>query len=659
MFDTQDRKRRNTILFISHEATLSGAPRVLLGILRWFRAHTDFHLRVVLRAGGPLEGEFRDVSEVHFESEGWSESLIRDVCLIYSNTATNGIYLQSRPIRGIPVITHLHELGEVLRWFGPENSAAVLSQSSHLIACSKDVRRMLELDFLVDPGTVSVVPEAIVPSDIQTLAGARTRWDIRQEWGIGPDDFLVTACGNAEVRKGIDLFVQVAHSCRQRAGSGRIAFLWVGQVGNDLANSYYLRDIGMLDLRQVLRLTGSMQNPIPILAASDLLCLPSREDPFPIVMLEAGALGKATVAFSGSGGPEEYCGKGGGFLVPYMDVSSMASRILELANNREELEKAGAKAKQLVESEFTLDTVGPALESIIRRTLIDEECEMSGMAQVFMPCTAGHTEENSICRPVRSYEWNRLQFRILVEDNGQGWILRFDPLDRPGLIEIASMRLRSAADSRILWAAENAAAFAALTVAGTAVPIQGESPFRMLNLGTDPILYFPRIDVVPGEYLFLEVDLRVDCDIRQICNYSSPVLDAFRQNAGLKRELDRTKSALQLSQNAGDRVKALLRAIAPAGRRDLYIWGTGAAGREIAGILLTHAVNFAGFVDKEPGKAGPSLLDHPVIGAADLKTQRERPFVVVGSQYYREIGADLEVFGFIEGRDYAVPMWPL
>jgi glycosyltransferase involved in cell wall biosynthesis len=655
----RDQGRRNTILFISHDASGSGAPRVLLNVLKWLASRTDYGLRVLLRAGGPLVPEFRKLAEVHSESAGWSDALLRDVCVVYANTGTNGIFLRDHSIGSIPVITHLHELRQALQWFGPENSAAMLRQSEHFIACSAEVKAMLQQDYMVDPGMISVVPEPIVPAEIRDLAGSKAPSEVRRDLGIGYDEFLVVGCGNTEVRKGTDLFILLAQACISRVKAGKIAFLWVGQVGNDLGNSYYLRDIQRLGLAHSVRLIGQVQNPQPILAACDLFCLPSREDPFPLVMLEAGALGKATIAFSGSGGAEEYCGGGGGFLAPYLDIPAMADRIAGLMSSPGDLARTGAAAKRLVEERFTVEVAGPAIEAIIRRTAADVDCVATGTAQVFVPSKDGYSEANSVSRLVRAGDWNRLQFRFSADHSG-GSCVRFDPVDRPAVVDIASIRLTRTGDGTILWAASDPQDLSAVRVAGTAVRVPDAERFRILNLGADAILYLPEVGLGPDDGPYqLEVELRADDNRFEIGRVSDPVLQAYRESAALKSELERSRAGLLRCESANEKIRALLQATARARGRDLYVWGTGAAGKQIAEVLKSHGLSFAAFVDGDPDKNGSTLLGHPIVSPASLQGSRSNCFVLIGSQYHREIGGMLEILGFLQGADYETPAWLL
>ena len=47
-----------SILFVSHDASRTGAPMALLTFLRWFRANTDYRFEVLLGSGGALEPAF-------------------------------------------------------------------------------------------------------------------------------------------------------------------------------------------------------------------------------------------------------------------------------------------------------------------------------------------------------------------------------------------------------------------------------------------------------------------------------------------------------------------------------------------------------------------------------------------------------------------------
>jgi glycosyltransferase involved in cell wall biosynthesis len=60
-------------------------------------------------------------------------------------------------------------------------------------------------------------------------------------------------------------------------------------------------------------------------AAFDVFALVSREDPFPVVCLEAASLGKPIVCFNSSDGEKEFVENDCGFVVPDLDIEIMTT----------------------------------------------------------------------------------------------------------------------------------------------------------------------------------------------------------------------------------------------------------------------------------------------------------------------------------------------
>ncbi|HZL41831.1 MAG TPA: methyltransferase [Verrucomicrobiae bacterium] len=349
------------MLVISHDASRTGAPISLLTFLRWLRHNSNWDFRIVLRAGGPLESEFRDLGETQVVSELQPGSpLLEDVSLIYSNTCTNGLFLNALSGGDIPIVTHIHELNDVIGLFGRENLEAVLGQTTHYIACSEAVAQNLRSCHGVSAQAMSVHYEGICAETVRQRAQA-ARQD-RAALGLAEDSFVIAACGFADWRKGPDLFIQMAASLRRKTeGSRKVEFIWIGQVPSDERGRMLLADLERPGLAGDVRFVGEQANPHLSLSACNLFCLPSREDPFPLVMLEAAALGKPLVCFAGCGGAEEFCRLGGGFSVPSLDVEALSSKCAELIGNDFLLQATGQTAARLANEIFDIGVLGPKL----------------------------------------------------------------------------------------------------------------------------------------------------------------------------------------------------------------------------------------------------------------------------------------------------------
>ena len=357
---------KNTILFISHEASRTGAPILLLNILKWLRQHTNVSFRILLKQGGPLAIDFQQIAPTDLLSRTrLSQDYFADIGLIYSNTCVNGMMLKALPLRGVPIITHFHELDYVIDGFGTQNIAAVKEQTTHYIACAEAVAAGMRLRQGIPGDKISVAYGAIPVAAV--LKHAAQAHNGRRDFQIASDEFLVLGCGTAEGRKGADLFLQLAGALqRQGASPRKLSFRWIGTVPADDRAKLLQSDIRMLGLAGCVKFLGLQENPYLLLSACDLFCLPSREDPFPLVMLEAGALKKPTVCFAGSGGAEEYCRQGGGVAVPYLDVEAMSQQCLELIKNDTLRSQIGESASRLVQEKYDINVLAPRILEIIQ-----------------------------------------------------------------------------------------------------------------------------------------------------------------------------------------------------------------------------------------------------------------------------------------------------
>jgi glycosyltransferase involved in cell wall biosynthesis len=91
----------------------------------------------------------------------------------------------------------------------------------------------------------------------------------------------------------------------------------------------------------------------------------SREDPFPLVVLEAAMFAKPAVCFNGAGGIPEFVDRGCGRSVPYLDVWQFAEAIVELIESPALRERLGQAARQRVTRLHSLDVGGMALWKVL------------------------------------------------------------------------------------------------------------------------------------------------------------------------------------------------------------------------------------------------------------------------------------------------------
>ncbi|MBN2243016.1 MAG: glycosyltransferase [Acidobacteria bacterium] len=473
--------------------------------------------------------------------------------------------------------------------------------------------------------------------------------------GIDAKALAVLGCGTRDLRKGIDLYIELAAYCaRNKQPSRKLEFLWIGSAVHDPALEILQGDIKKLGRSIHLRFLGDLDNPYPYIAASDLLCLPSREDPFPLVMLEAGALGKPTLAFKGSGGAEEYCRQGGGFLAPYLDVAGMGDWILNRLADEKILSGNGRKAEKLIHSRYSLETTGPQYVRLINKLLRRDASAASGISQLFIPGITGYAEENSLKQQVPEEGWNLIRYNFHTQGTNNNCVIRFDPLDRIAVMNIAKIVLTTA-EGKTLWKARTSKEFNELRVEGDAVRIPDAKILKLLSTGPDPILYLPKLGISETCLgISLDVVMQVDKSPRALAPHFPRLLHLYHKLFRLYREERQIHTPPSVDLDNLEKLGiAYLFSGVSINQRKIYIWGTGEAARHLGGVMDRQGYKFEGFIDRGSKNEGQKISEHFIFSPSILsRNAGKRPFIIIGSQFYPQVSRRLKRMGFTEGKDF-------
>lgn len=180
-----------------------------------------------------------------------------------------------------------------------------------------------------------------------------------------PRPFRVGTVGVIAQRKGSDLFVEAAHRLRSRRND--VQFEMIGSATDPLDRNWAA---GVLENA---RRVGVRHRPAADVESSmrswDVFVLPSRRDPFPLVMLEAMGLGLPVVGTRVDGIPEQISDDVG-LLVEPDDPEALAAAIERvLGMSREGRAKLGSAARDRVRTRFNLRALAEATDAVYERTL--------------------------------------------------------------------------------------------------------------------------------------------------------------------------------------------------------------------------------------------------------------------------------------------------
>jgi glycosyltransferase involved in cell wall biosynthesis len=394
----------NKILVISHDASRTGAPILLLNLLKWLKVNSDLSFSIILRDGGVLEPEFSSLASVSNLAAGISAStrwlpkgsariglkrtmeevflrrlktrlLRQNFGLVYTNTVTNGDALEFLSDLRCPVLCHVHELEYGIQHYtDAEKFGRVKEHTTRYIAVSDAVRRNLVTNHNIPDDKIDTVHEFIPVAASQETDQEVARHEVLQRLNIPANAMIVGASGTLEWRKGPDLFIQLARTICVRQPSKLVHFVWIGGKCEGPRYAEMVHDIKHASVEEYVHFIGSQPDPLTYLAACDVYTMISREDPFPLTLLEAASLGNPIVCFDGSGGAKEFVEDDCGYVVPYLDVESMAHKVEQLLSSDELRQRIGQQAANKVRQRHEVSIAAPRILSIIRQMLqIDEE----------------------------------------------------------------------------------------------------------------------------------------------------------------------------------------------------------------------------------------------------------------------------------------------
>jgi glycosyltransferase involved in cell wall biosynthesis len=360
------------ILFVSHDANRAGAQILLLRFLRLLKdKNIDFQFSILLKEGGIIEEDFKVIAPVYFwkqklqsrkriliskfigkitstkspENQTLESLKEQQFDLIVSNTVTNGDILPVLKELNCPIITYVHELEMgIQQYTSPEYFRNVIKLSNAFIACGEAVKQNLIENHQINADKIRVLPSLLPESALSFETNIEKNIKLKNQYGIPENAFLIGGIGTVDLRKGVDVFLQVA---RKLKAEKDIYFLWLGGQNTETDYKLFQIDKNRLGLENVVFQT-SVNNPLDFMSIFDIFFVSSREDPYPLVVLEAAMLSKPILCFDKAGGAKDFVETDCGSIIEYLDVENAANKMVELKENPVLRKQMGDAARKKV-----------------------------------------------------------------------------------------------------------------------------------------------------------------------------------------------------------------------------------------------------------------------------------------------------------------------
>jgi glycosyltransferase involved in cell wall biosynthesis len=378
------KRRHFKVLLVSHSAGRTGAPLCALRVAEELAKRPGFECSVVLQSGGELEAEFARVAPTIQVATLVERGILRTevahvIASAFRAYATRGIAICNTMAvsdfhpalaqADIPILSWVHELPTMVNLFGGLQAVARIRAASHQIFVpSNAVREAWIEHFGIEPARIRTAYTG-THSTSDGLDRQAVRLRVRKELGLPEDARIVLGCGTVDLRKGTDLFIQVAGLVLTGPDAGKLAaktwFVWVGHCSDASLRAWLSHDAAKYGVEERVVLAGLRDDTAPYFLASDVFALTSREDPCPATNVEAMESGLPVVAFEDAGGAPEVL-RDAGITVPYLDVPAMAAAVKRLVACPETRRRMGELGRTFVRKKLTWSRFNDQLLEVLR-----------------------------------------------------------------------------------------------------------------------------------------------------------------------------------------------------------------------------------------------------------------------------------------------------
>ena len=377
------------MLIISHQANLSGAPRALLNIFPYLKSTFDIY--VILNNDGKAAKEFNTLGKTFlfygdkkrkiksalylsgiysFLKRIWFKRILKnlDPELIYINTMAKNIPSAIALLSNKPTIINFHETDFTIAYYPDKQWVQTITNSNaHFIGCAVYVSNFLKESCGIPANRISTIYETI---DVNALRSKPLTGKFRTIHNI-PDDVKLIGCSGApQFRKGTDIFIKAAIITLQKEIN--YYFVWLGGSNSVTSVDSYskscMKMISDNNAEKYIHLIPEILNPEEFYSTIDLFIIPSREDPFPLSMLEAMAFEKPVVGFYTSGIPEALTNNNG-VLVEGLNSEKLSDSIISILKDEVNYKNIQKNAYKRVSEEYNSPVIAPQLERLILKLM--------------------------------------------------------------------------------------------------------------------------------------------------------------------------------------------------------------------------------------------------------------------------------------------------
>ncbi len=354
------------ILQVCETSGTGGAENVVLNIASGLDPDR-FRSTVALPGDGWLNESLtnREIGVLVFRTGGSYDTLmLRDLCRIIRENKidlvhahlpdANAYAAMAGFLTRVPVIITYH--GRIDMGAGVLSTARaklkIAARLSHTVVSVSDfVKDRLIVQAGFSPKKIRTVYNG---TDWSQFDSQVDRVAKKQELSVDPDAPLIGMVANLAEDKGFEYFVRAARIIVDQLDTAQFLIMGEGpRKFEEMINSETER----LGLTDNIHMLGYREDVPEILPALDLFMLSSVSEGLSLATIESMGVGTPVVV-TASGGPQEIvtdCETG--YLVPIRDEKALAEKALKILTDPQKAKSMTEKARTLVRSRFSVDTM--------------------------------------------------------------------------------------------------------------------------------------------------------------------------------------------------------------------------------------------------------------------------------------------------------------
>ncbi len=358
------KKNKKMILFISHDNSMTGAPKIVFEIAKSLVHSPEY--KVLLLCSDIKSNNFIDRENVFLRMNDLykevpfvycdigNENVVKEMIdkykpdLLYANTVVTWKWIKYAILKKIPYIFHIHEKEKAIKEIcGDYGDFFNQLKSENVITVSSSQKADLLKLGIKDPVLINEFTNTNIANEL------KHKKEILPN-GLDISKPIIISIGSVSYRKGTDVFIETARSLPE------LQFLYIGGeyekgILKDLPNNFFY--------------IPQTDNVYYYLSISSLFALTSREEPFSLVVLDSLFLNIPVVCFKEGVGTADILSSLGNVIPGTVNASDLVSFIKNFDFNN----KTYINNSEIVKSHYSQISQIPKIEEIIKTTISENK----------------------------------------------------------------------------------------------------------------------------------------------------------------------------------------------------------------------------------------------------------------------------------------------